>query len=616
LSLYVKTIKVKTPVATGDQTVTCLGFKPKVIIAHGSMTPAATPNTLVDEFFFHFGAYAQRRDGQQDQMAIGDWAGDNGHGKIKSSSSNVKLVYLYDADGLAWEAAVTSVSDAEVVINWTNLPDGATERDMFLTCWGGGDIQDSMVKSFVSQAGGSFASQATTGVGFQPTGILFFSQGEGSDAVQNDTVIHSSIGFAASATQQASMGWSAGSVTSQELSNSVLRTDRCISRPHGENLSSHALDATFSLSSFDSDGFTGVWADNDSGRNTVQFQAYALCIKGPQFQAVNDTQPAAAGTSSTTTTFPPGSGLFMSIGKAAASAIQGHTRISLGSGNDSGDSGSHFGSITHQAVFGSSVSSSNSDVKSITAVNRVIQNKTQAGTPQGDARLVKMNPDKKIDLAWPNADSTARQWAAFVIGGSATESPLQWTSNSHIDRKFHLTGTVAGDNTVWTLPITDETIDTVVLGPDFGDLEGTVVSVTTDGTTVTATGSPSSPVDYSGGVVVVGRSYVAEIELTRPFLTNEQKNQITNAGLLIHKMAVNHSQTGEYIVRVEQPNRTAREQTFTPLDGSQIEAVGTRQYIISGNAKDTTIKIRNTTPKPSTIVGVEYTVTAIPRSFI
>ena len=93
------------------------------------------------------------------------------------------------------------------------------------------------------------------------------------------------------------------------------------------------------------------------------------------------------------------------------------------------------------------------------------------------------------------------------------------------------------DETTWTLPVTDDTVDIIVLSSDFGDLAGTILyggNVIANGATVT------TPEDYSAGEVILGHSFDMEVELSRPYVRNREGQADIRARMLIRRLVTAH----------------------------------------------------------------------------
>lgn len=181
---------------------------------------------------------------------------------------------------------------------------------------------------------------------------------------------------------------------------------------------------------------------------------------------------------------------------------------------------------------------------------------------------------------------------------------MAWYDVVHLDRQMILTGVYAAGNTTWTMPITDETIDTIILGPDFDDA-GKILSpddVTTD--TVTLAG------DYSDGPVVIGRSFTMSVELTRPYRRDYNGIADVQARMTLRQMTAQYHNTGNLRLRASMNNRTDR---IKELDVDPIDVRGYIKAWFSGNAELMRLFIESTKPKPCTVTALEYILDYEPR---
>lgn len=178
-----------------------------------------------------------------------------------------------------------------------------------------------------------------------------------------------------------------------------------------------------------------------------------------------------------------------------------------------------------------------------------------------------------------------------------------WAYVVHLDRQATLTGVyAAGPNkTTWTQPFSDSTPNTVVLGPAFGASSGLVLTPTRiSATTVEIAG------DFSAGQVVLGRKYTKSVELSRVFHQDANRISDIEGTVFLREMLVQHSESGEYKLRLVKPGRADRVLTFTPPTGTLIEALGQMRMHMIGDTRDARIFVENDSPKPSTISTVDY----------
>lgn len=172
----------------------------------------------------------------------------------------------------------------------------------------------------------------------------------------------------------------------------------------------------------------------------------------------------------------------------------------------------------------------------------------------------------------------------------------------HLDRQFELTGVESGGTTTWTLPdsLTDATIDSIVLGPDFGSNSGAVKTPDTAGATVTLAG------DWSDGECKLGRAYTMSVELSQPYVRDFNGLAIPSGRLQVRRVTTIHHNSRDYSIRANMRARsTDRTKTFsvttTDEDGELTAWRG-------GNSDDLKLFIENATARPCTISAIEYLV--------
>lgn len=171
----------------------------------------------------------------------------------------------------------------------------------------------------------------------------------------------------------------------------------------------------------------------------------------------------------------------------------------------------------------------------------------------------------------------------------------------HLDRQFELTGVYSDPNTTWTLPdsVEDDTLDTIVLGPDFTD-SGGVKTPSNSAGVLTLVG------DWSAGEAIIGRGYTMSVELSEQYVRDFNNIAVQTGRLQIKRIDTHHHNSMAYSIRANMRARsTDREKS---LDSSTIVESGTLTAWFGGNSKDLKLFIENDTPKPSTISAIELLV--------
>lgn len=186
-----------------------------------------------------------------------------------------------------------------------------------------------------------------------------------------------------------------------------------------------------------------------------------------------------------------------------------------------------------------------------------------------------------------------------------------WPYRIHLDRQVEIAlGTfAAGPNeTTWILPYLDNTVDAIVLGPDF-TTPGTILTPTSVATVGGVTNVKAAG-DQTAGEVTIGRKFNMKVELTRPFRRDRNGQAVIDARLTTRKIVTPHSNTGAYKIKSTLPLRADREVAFDVLP---IDARGSVTAWHNGDAEEQVNTLENDSPKPSIINGVEYDTDFDPR---
>lgn len=176
----------------------------------------------------------------------------------------------------------------------------------------------------------------------------------------------------------------------------------------------------------------------------------------------------------------------------------------------------------------------------------------------------------------------------------------------HLDRKFYReagTGTFGSGKTTWNLGVQTpgSTVNRVVRLDTGQEYAITGWS----GTTVELAG-----VNLSGVNVIIGCAYDFSVTLTRPFYLDSQGRPNPSLDCTIEKLIVMHSKTGDYTVSgiSSEPNTAADNKPFNVAASGGIYGLNTGSFdaAIHGDAAVLTVKISNTTARPTIITGVQW----------
>ena len=187
-----------------------------------------------------------------------------------------------------------------------------------------------------------------------------------------------------------------------------------------------------------------------------------------------------------------------------------------------------------------------------------------------------------------------------------------------IDRRLSLTGSYNSTTrrTTWTLPWSDPTMNYLVLGSSFGAKAGFQRVV--DSAEVAGVTTLSCSGDFSAGACWIGRPYEARLDLSRPYV-KDQNNRVIPGAMTILSLRVVHSQTGYYEVQVTPFRRETKTHSYNPLRvGSAI--IGDLTIAPSAeffckpmvSTEDMDVSIVSSSHLPMTVVNGTYGVRFIP----
>ena len=182
----------------------------------------------------------------------------------------------------------------------------------------------------------------------------------------------------------------------------------------------------------------------------------------------------------------------------------------------------------------------------------------------------------------------------------------KWYDLVHLDRMMVKSGSLSGSNTVWTLDTTDNTLNAIVLGPDFGADGGKILTsgFTNSGGTVTYSGT-----NYTAGEVAIGRQYTMSIELSRPYYRDGNGHADFDAWLGIRYITALYHNAGYLKIKTTMPGRTDRTKTH---DVDPVDARGHVRAWHNGNSELIVTTLENDNPKPCTVTAVEWVADYLP----
>lgn len=235
-----------TPIVTGTNPYTGVGFKPDCLILLGALTHSAIPQTA-STTKFGIGV----ADGVNQATAFVEenstiptdlhsiQKGEIMHALNQSGTDNtVATLASFDADGFT--------------LNFSTVQ--STARYFHALALKGGRY-----KVITDTQKTSTGTKAKTGVGFQPSGLLLFGTNRVSSTVVDATLASLSIGGSDGVREGASWVGSVDNVSTTE-ENSATVTDKVFRHVTGPS----TTDAEADLASFDVDGYTLNWSTADA----------------------------------------------------------------------------------------------------------------------------------------------------------------------------------------------------------------------------------------------------------------------------------------------------------------------------------------------------------------
>ena len=134
------------------------------------------------------------------------------------------------------------------------------------------------------------------------------------------------------------------------------------------------------------------------------------------------------------------------------------------------------------------------------------------------------------------------------------------------------------------------------------------VSMAANGYDATASFTVEADADeWTGSKPILGRSYTAELTLSKVFMRDTEGKAIVDGRTGIKKVIAEHRTAGEYAISVSdsQNTGTSRSKTFTPAVGA-VDGYGEVGFWAQGNAENLTFKLTSTDPRPCTWTSLEF----------
>lgn len=391
MPLYSYCGTITAPAATGSQSYTGVGFKPKVLIAYSvASTALGSTNAAITGYGFATSSTSQASVSSQERNALDP-------NQCNRRHSNTSLISCLNAGAtVSVEAALTSFDTDGFTLNWTTT---TVSTNVFFIALGGSGLTGATIKEFTSPAG--TGSQAYTGVGFSPESIVFIGTGLTSAPAATDSSANGfMIGTCCAALNQSSFSVKSQDNVSTSNSSHLSSTTSAVNLVEpGEGTNYLA-----SVTSMDSDGFTLNWATTAGSGSYF----WALCLNGVRAFCSTFTQPASTGNQSYTGT----------VNKPAVVLISTVHDTTAGTPVASYLLGT--GGMTQTGEANISATSPDATAAPYTTRRRSFNTTTidiinSAGTVIAAAAKVSLNSNG-FTLNWTTTDGTARIFGYLAIG--------------------------------------------------------------------------------------------------------------------------------------------------------------------------------------------------------
>lgn len=381
---------------TGNQSVTGLGFQPKIVLFFSS---ADTADGGTNTGTTMFGA----ADGTNQWVTeTGGMWGFGAGGWDYSNWKTDRILYFSVGFGVTVDADFVSL-DADGFTIDVNIAGGSAAVVHYLAL-GGSDLS-AKVGNFTLNS--STGNQSVTGVGFLPE-FVFFSNSKSGTGTTEEAYGMISFGGSVSSTEEFTVAIDgSGGNTNPTEENGSLITTKSLRRQ-----SAGAVSWEADFISNDSDGFT-IDITTASGSPAIGYFA----LTGLTYKIGTATQKTTTGAQATTGVgFQPEAILFFGDGKATSTSISAHSGISVGGatsstargfiasqGQDAVASNTKYQSYNHVShAFGSITATSSSNNPTLT----------------GRADFTSFDADG-FTLNWGTTDGTAREFVYVAFGQDA-----------------------------------------------------------------------------------------------------------------------------------------------------------------------------------------------------
>jgi|GEM_PF-1194912 len=370
---------------TGNQSVTGVGFQPKVVLFRYNMSAV---DTSQGDAIIGFGVGVS----STDRRVSGNYA--TGGLTTSANAAWNQPTYCIYTPGGGSRADLVSMDSDGFTINWVT----SSQMSVQYLALGGDAITH--VKTGSAAAKTTTGTESYTGLGFHPTALIVWAGKFSTTPLDQTTNGNGLFGVATSSSERGMIAWRNLTNSNPQVAKRRQSTQRILST------TTTFTEADFA--SFDSDGFTLNFTT--AGGNADVF--YYLALRGPQVKVSSFNQATSTGNQSITGAgFTPKAAIMMSANDVSANndAAQAHARASFGWATGTSERASLW--IGETDNVSPTVASRNLDR------TKLIKMMTEGASPTVNAAAdhVSFDSDGQT-INWTTADGTARQIIVLWIG--------------------------------------------------------------------------------------------------------------------------------------------------------------------------------------------------------
>jgi hypothetical protein len=399
--------------SVGSQTITGVGFLPKVIIfwwtrqtSYGELAGISMGYGFATNYT---GVYQNRGVA----FASNDAAGSSVSGRRRSDAYSI-IILSSGTPALGAQASVTAYNNDGFSLDWQ--ANEARADIIHFVALGGSDLTAASTGSFDLVTG--TGTQDITGVGFQPDFVMFlWTFTEAVDT--NNAHAEVGLGLAASSTKRGAIVANSEDGRNNMDTWQQQRTDSCILLLNPTN---GGQDAIVDFSQFLADGFRLSKSDGPADDTPI----FYLALKGGEYDVGSfDSSTSMGNQDITGVGFQPKLALLATQGRSTSTSIGSTAELMFGAATASTERG--------VAWFEDPDALGTSDNEMETLDTNVVRwrDRTAADTftLRGSADFVSFLPNG-FRLNWDNVEATGRQIIYAVFGGRNYELDLEvrWTS--------------------------------------------------------------------------------------------------------------------------------------------------------------------------------------------